>query len=149
MSAIVLLIYSLVNILHHLKVPLIPQIINFLFLRLLFGVYIGVGAKIGKRVTLGYGGLGVVIHHRCVIEDNVRIGAGVTLGGTSGIYEVPYIEEGCIIATGAKIIGPIVVGKGSVVGANAVVTRNVPPRTVVVGIPAKVIKENIENADYR
>ena len=149
MSRTVLRIYAIVYFLHTLKVPLIPQLINLLFLRLLFGVYIGVGAKIGKGVTVGYGGLGVVIHHRCVVEDNVRIGTGVTLGGTSGIYEVPHIESECIIATGAKVIGPIVIGKGSVIGANAVVRKDVPPRSLVVGVPAKVIKHNIEIAQYR
>jgi len=149
MSKIVLRIYALVYFLHTLKVPLIPHLINFLFLRLLFGVFIGVGAKIGKGVTVGYGGLGVVIHHRCIIEDNVRIGTGVTLGGTSGIYSVPHIEAECIIATGAKVLGPIVIGKGSMVGANTVITKDLPPRSLAVGIPAKVIKQNIDIAQYR
>ena len=149
MSSMVLKIYALIYILHSYKIPLIPKLLNFLFLRLLFGVYIGVGARIGKGVTLGYGGLGVVIHHRCVIEDNVRIGTGVTLGGTSGIYEVPYVEQGCIIATGAKVIGPIVIGKGSVIGANSVVTKNIPQRSVAVGAPARVIKANIDVTEYR
>lgn len=149
MSAIVLKIYGLVYFLHKCKIPILPKLVNFLFLRILFGVYIGVGARIGRGVTIGYGGIGVVIHHRCVIGDNVRIGAGVTLGGTSGIYEVPHIKPNCIIATGAKILGPITIGEGAVIGANAVVTKDIPEKSVAVGVPAKVIKNQINVADYR
>jgi len=149
MSRILLLIYSIAYKLNTLKVPIIPELINKLFVRLLFGCQIGLGAKIGKNVVLGYGGLGIVIHPRSIIGDNVNIGTGVTIGGTSGKYDVPSIGDNTIISSGAKIIGPIKIGKNCVIGANAVVIHDVPNNSLVAGIPAKIIKNNIDVQEYK
>ena len=89
--------------------------------------------------------MGVVIGETSIIGNNVLIYHGVTLGGTSlnKGKRHPTIEDDVIIGAGAKILGPINIGKGARVGSNAVVTKNVAPYTTVMGIPAKqVIKKN-------
>jgi serine O-acetyltransferase len=84
--------------------------------------------------------LGTVIHARAVIGDRVVIGPGVVIGGRSHIFEVPVIEDDAEIGVGAKVLGPVRIGRGAVVGANAVVLDDVPPGAVVVGIPARVLR---------
>lgn len=116
--------------------------------RYLCAGYIGPGAIIGKNVSLGYGGLNVIIHGDVSIGDYVQVGSGVTIGGRSKIAKVPIVENYCVIGSGAKILGPVRVGEGSVVGANAVVIRDVPPHAVVAGIPAKVVKMDVDCRDY-
>ena len=148
MSKLVQIIYGIVYVLYSMKVPLLPEIINKLFIRLLFGCQIGTGAKLGKNVSLGYGGLGIVIHPRSVIGDSVTVGTGVVIGGTSGKYEVPEIGNNTIISSGAKIIGPVTVGKNCVIGANAVVINDIPDNSLVVGVPAKIVKYNIDIKNY-
>ena len=128
--------------------PIIPKIINVVFVRLLFSCQIGMGAKFGRGVSLGYGGLGVVIHHRAIIGNNVNIGTGVTIGGTSGNYEVPIIGKNCIISTGVKILGGVNVGDGCVIGANSVVITDIEEKSLVVGIPGKIKKRNIIISEY-
>jgi len=125
----------------------IANLITFLN-RILFACFIGPGATIGKGVSLGYGGLGVVIHQNAVVGDFVRIGTGVTIGGRSKIIEVPTIGNYCVIGSGAKILGPIQLGERVVVGANSVVLNSVDADSVVAGIPGKVIKTGINIADF-
>ena len=149
MSKILYFIYQFSYILHQNNIPLLPSLINKIFIRLMLGCHIGLGAKIGKGTILGYGGLGTVIHHRSVIGENVLIHTGVTLGGTSKKYEVPVIGDNCIISSGAKVIGPVKIGKNCIVGANAVVLTDIPDNSIVVGIPAKIIKRDINIFDYR
>lgn len=149
MSKLVLMFYRIVLFLKWLKIPLLPSVFNKILIRIPFACHIGIGAKIGKRVCLAYGGMGTVIHHDAVIGDDVYIGVGVVLGGTNCNPQVPVVEDNCLISAGAKLIGPVTVGEGSVVGANAVVVKDVPPKSVVVGIPAKVIKKDICMDDYR
>jgi len=90
--------------------------------------------------VLGYSGLGTVLHARAVIGARVVIGSCVTVGGRSGHFDVPVIEDDVEIGSGAKILGPIRVGRGAIIGANAVVIRDVPAHAVVAGIPAKVLR---------
>ena len=149
MGKIVLNIHRIIYGLNQLGIPVLPSILNRLFIRLLFGCQIGVGTKFGKNVSLGYGGLGVVIHARAVIGNNVRIGTCTTIGGTTKKYEVPIIGDNTIISTGAKILGPIRIGINCVIGANSVVIDNIPDDCVAVGVPAKIIKTHIDIADYR
>ncbi len=149
MSKIVLSIHRIVFILNQLNIPIVPTLINKIFIRMFFGCQLGVNTRIGKNVTLGYGGLGVVIHERAVIGNNVIIGTGVTIGGTTKKRDAPVIGDNAIISAGAKVLGPIKIGKNSVIGANAVVLKDVPDNCVAVGIPARTVKDNICIGDYR
>lgn len=149
MGKILVKLHKIIYLLKQMGIPIIPLLLNKLFIRLLFGCQIGTGTKVGKNLHLGYGGLGVVIHERAVIGDNVRIGTNVTIGGTTKKWDVPVIGNNTMISTGAKILGPITIGSNCVIGANAVVLESIPDNCVAVGVPAKVIKENIDILDYR
>lgn len=111
--------------------------------RWLTGIEIHPGAKIGRRFFIDHG-MGVVIGQTAVIGDDVMLYHGVTLGGrtrTSGKRH-PTLENGVAVGAGAKILGAVTIGTGSVVGANAVVTRDAPADSVLVGIPAKPRQRN-------
>jgi serine O-acetyltransferase len=149
LSRIVVILHGAIQALYRAGIPWLPALLNKIFIRLLFGCQIGIGTKLGKKVTLGYGGLGTVIHDRAEIGDNVSIGNCVTIGGTSKKHQVPVIGENAIISTGAKILGPVTIGRNCVIGANAVVLDNVPDNCVAVGVPAKVIKTEIDITEYR
>jgi serine O-acetyltransferase len=121
------------------RVPLLPLLLT-LFNRVVFAAQIPASTQIGRGVKLNYSGLGTILHKRVVIGDRVEIGSGVVIGGRSKHWDVPVIESDVEIGVGAKVLGPIRVGRGAVIGANAVVLHDVPPGAVVVGIPAKVIR---------
>ena len=139
MNKIVINLYHIAYFLHTKKIPLLPKLIQY-FIRIVFGPYIGIGAKIGKGVWLLSGGIGVVINSRAVIGDNVVIRQNVSIGDDGKSLDAPIIEDNCNIGAGAVIIGGIKIGKNSTIGANAVVTKDIPPNSIAVGIPAKVIK---------
>lgn len=105
------------------------------------GIEIHPGATIGRGVFIDHG-MGLVVGETAEIGDNVTLYQGVTLGGTSldGGKRHPTLEDGVIVGAGAKILGPIVVGKNARVGSNAVVIRPVAEEATVVGIPAKVVQ---------
>ncbi|MDR5589339.1 hypothetical protein [Christiangramia sp. SM2212] len=140
--------YRIGNFLYRCNVPVLPKLIYYIQY-LLFNCAVPSETKIGKKSTFGYGGIGVVLHKRVVIGDNCKIGTNVTIGGTSKKYEVPIIGNRVQISTGAKILGPVTIGNDVIIGANSVVVKDVPSNCVVAGIPAKVIKENIQLSDYR
>ncbi len=149
MTKLVYLLYKIVYLLHAMRIPLLPALIDAIFIRIMLGCKIQIGTKLGKNVILGYGGLGIVIHRHAVIEDNVSIAPNVTIGGTTKKEGAPHIGENTVIGTGAKLLGPISIGKNCYIGANAVVLKDIPSNSVAVGIPAKVIKNNIDIGDYR
>jgi serine O-acetyltransferase len=105
-------------------------------------------AAIGTDVVLGYGGLGIVIHNDAVIGDRVHIDQHVTIGGNGTRWGTPVIEADVYIGAGAKVLGPIVVGRGAVVGANAVVIRDVPAGAVAAGVPARLIATKVDVTQY-
>lgn len=106
------------------------------------GIEIHPGAIIGENLFIDHG-IGVVIGETTIIGDNVTIYQGVTLGGTGKEKgkRHPTIEDNVYIGSGAKILGNIVIGENSKVGANAVVINDVPKNTTVVGIPAIIKKQ--------
>ena len=126
------------------KFDLIARIISQ-FSRFLTGIEIHPGAKIGKNLFIDHG-MGVVIGETSEIGDNVTIFHMVTLGGISpsinsnnqrNIKRHPTLMDNVVVGSGAQILGPVVVGKNSKIGANAVVTKNVEENAVMIGIPAK------------
>ena len=108
--------------------------------RILTGIEIHPGARIGRRLFIDHA-MGVVIGETAEIGDDVTLYQGVTLGGTSlvrGTKRHPTVGNDVIIGAGAKVLGPLLIGDGARVGANAVVLSDVPAGVTVVGIPAKV-----------
>lgn len=108
--------------------------------RFLTGIEIHPGATIGKGFFIDHG-MGVVIGETAEIGDNVLMYHGVTLGGVSLEKKKrhPTIGNNVVIATGAKVLGAITVGENARIGANAVVLKDVPPNSTVVGIPGRVV----------
>ncbi len=108
--------------------------------RWLTGIEIHPGAQIGRRFFIDHG-MGVVIGETAVIGDDVTLYQGVTLGGTSlkGGKRHPTLSNKVIVGAGAQVLGPITVGEGARVGANAVVLKDVPPGATMVGIPARAV----------
>ena len=137
----VLFLHRIAYALHQWRIPLIPRLIYGVN-RILFAVVLPPSVKMGKGVVLGYSGIGTVIHARAVIGDRVVIGPNITIGGKTPHWEVPVIEDDVDIGAGACILGPVRVGRGAVIGANAVVVHDVPPGAVVGGIPARPLRSS-------
>jgi serine O-acetyltransferase len=106
------------------------------------GIEIHPGATIGRRVFIDHG-MGVVIGETAIIEDDCTLYHGVTLGGTSWNKgkRHPTLKQGVVIGAGAKILGPITIGRGAKIGSNAVVVKDVPAKATAVGIPARIVEE--------
>jgi len=126
---------------------LIANVFDFL-IRIIKNSAIYSSTNIGEGTIFAYGGIAIVIHKRAHIGKNCVIGSNVTIGGRSKCKNLPVIADNVYIATGAKVLGDISIGEGAVIGANAVVIRDVPARSVVGGIPAKIIKSNINSKDF-
>ena len=116
---------------------------------LLFNCSVPASCEIGKGTKFGYGGISVVLHARTVIGKNCTIGTCVTIGGKSGWFEVPTIGDNVQISSGAKILGPVRIGSNVVIGANAVVTKDVPDNCVVAGVPARILRDNLSEEDMK
>jgi serine acetyltransferase/CelD/BcsL family acetyltransferase involved in cellulose biosynthesis len=129
------------------RIPLVPTLI-YRLIYLLHHAVIPMSVEIGEGSELAYGGLGTVLHERCKIGKFVTIGHQVSIGGRSRRWGVPIIEDRCVIGAGAILLGPISIGAESVIGANAVVLQDVPPKTVVAGAPATVVRKDIDIMDY-
>ena len=136
--------HRIANFLSIAKFDLLARIISQLS-RFLTGIEIHPKAKIGKKLFIDHG-MGVVIGETSEIGNNVTIYHMVTLGGISpsiksneqrNVKRHPTLMDNVVVGSGAQILGPVVVGKNAKVGANAVVTKDVPENAVMVGIPAK------------
>ena len=136
------------------KFNLIARVISQ-FSRFLTGIEIHPAAKIGKKFFIDHG-MGVVIGETSEIGDNVTIYHMVTLGGISPstnsdnqrqVKRHPTLKDNVVIGSGAQVLGPITVGENAKVGANAVVTKDVPANAVMVGIPAKNVNKDESKTD--
>lgn len=121
---------------HHLR-PLAK--VYEMWIYLIHNSFIPADCEIGEGTTFGYKGIGVVVHKRAKIGKNCTIAQNVTIGGRSGHYEVPVIGDDCSIGAGAKLLGPIRIGNGVTIGANAVMMKDAPDGTVWGG-PAKMLR---------
>ena len=106
--------------------------------RWLTGVEIHPGAVIGRRFFIDHG-MGVVIGETAEVGDDVMLYHGVTLGGRTrdAGKRHPTLQDGVVVGAGAKILGPVVIGARSAIGANAVVTKDAPADSVLTGVPAR------------
>ena len=136
--------HQIANFFSVAKFDLVARIISQ-FSRFLTGIEIHPKAKIGKNLFIDHG-MGVVIGETSEIGDNVTIYHMVTLGGISpsidsdsqrNLKRHPTLKDNVVIGSGAQVLGPVIVGENAKVGANAVVTKDVPENAVMVGIPAK------------
>jgi serine O-acetyltransferase len=112
------------------------------------GIEIHPGAQIGKRLFIDHG-MGVVIGETAIIGDDVLLYQGVTLGGT-GLEQGkrhPTIGNNVVIGAGAKVLGSITVGDNSYIGSNAVVIKDVPANSTVVGVPGRITKQDGKKID--
>lgn len=112
-------------------------------MRSLTGIEIHPGATLGPRFFIDHG-MGVVIGETAEIGADVTLYHGVTLGGTSWQKgkRHPTLGNGVVVGAGAKVLGPIMIGDNSRIGANAVVVKPVPPESVVVGVPGEIVKRS-------
>jgi len=136
--------YKVANFFAKAKFDLIARIISQIS-RFLTGIEIHPKAEIGKNLFIDHG-MGVVIGETSKIGDNVTIYHNVTLGGIApsinsndqrNTKRHPTLEDNVVVGSGAQILGPIVIGKNSLIGSNSVVTKNVIEKSVMAGIPAR------------
>ena len=132
--------YRIAHVLHRLRVPILPRVLMQV-MRAVTGIEIHPGARIGRGLFIDHG-MGVVIGETTVIGENVTLFQGVTLGGTGKERgkRHPTIGNRVVVGTGAKVLGSITIGSNSMIGANAVVIRDVPEDSTVVGVPGRVTK---------
>ena len=131
--------------LHH--IPFLPKIIKGL-IYIIHNSSIPYEAEIGENCKFLYGGIGCVISKKTKIGNHVIIGTNVLTGGRSNKEGHPVIGNNVYIATGAKILGDITVADNVIIGANAVVIHDVPSNCSVGGVPAKILKENIDVTEF-
>ncbi len=123
-----------------LHIPILPRLLSS-WARFWTGIEIHPGAQIGKRFFIDHG-MGTVIGETAIIGDDVTLFQQVTLGGTGKECgkRHPTIGNNVVIGAGAKVLGNITIGDDAFVGANAVVIRDVPEASTVVGVPGRVAK---------
>ncbi|MEI7998215.1 MAG: serine O-acetyltransferase EpsC [Candidatus Omnitrophota bacterium] len=142
-----LVAYRIAHKLWQWKIPIIPRWISQM-VRFITGIEIHPGAQIGRKFFIDHG-MGVVIGETAIVGDNVLLYQGVTLGGTGKETgkRHPTVGNSVVIGGGAKILGNILIGDNSYIGANAVVIKNVPPNSTVVGIPGRITKQEGRKID--
>jgi serine O-acetyltransferase len=141
------IIYRFTHLLWRYKLYWLSRFISTLA-RWITGIEIHPGAVIGRRFFIDHG-MGVVIGETAEIGDDCMMYHGVTLGGTSWdkAKRHPTLKDGVIIGAGAKILGPITLGKNVRVGSNSVVVRSIDDNCTVVGIPGRVLKKKVSDDD--
>ena len=141
------IIYRFTHLLWRYKLYWLARFIST-FARWITGIEIHPGAVIGRRFFIDHG-MGVVIGETAEIGDDCMMYHGVTLGGTSWdkVKRHPTLKDGVIIGAGAKILGPITLGKNVRVGSNSVVVKSIDDNCTVVGIPGRVLKKKVSDDD--
>lgn len=139
--------YRVAHFIWRHKIPILPRMISQFF-RFLTGIEIHPGAIIGKGLFIDHG-MGVVIGETTIIGNNVTLFQGVTLGGTGKETgkRHPTLGDNIVVGAGAKVLGNIIIGSNSYVGANAVVIKNVPENTTVVGVPGHSTRQEGKKID--
>jgi serine O-acetyltransferase len=135
-----ILAHRIAHALNAARVPLLPRVIAYL-VRTVTGVEIHPAASIGRGFFVDHG-MGVVIGETAEVGDDVTVYQGVTLGGTGFACgkRHPTVQDNVTIGSGAKLLGPITIGHGAKIGANAVVIHDVPPNSTVVGNPGHPVR---------
>jgi serine O-acetyltransferase len=138
----VLVFHKVARALHRMRVPFLPRWISQVG-RFFTGIEIHPGAVIGKSLFIDHG-MGVVIGETAIIGDNVTLYQGVTLGGTGKEKgkRHPTVGNNVVIGAGAKVLGNIKIGDNSYIGSNAVVIKDVPDNSTVVGVPGRITKQD-------
>ncbi len=141
------IIYRFTHLLWRYKLYWLARFISTLA-RWITGIEIHPGAVIGRRFFIDHG-MGVVIGETSEIGDDCMMYHGVTLGGTSWdkVKRHPTLKDGVIIGAGAKILGPITLGKNVRVGSNSVVVKSIDDNCTVVGIPGRVLQKKVSDDD--
>src|SRR4051812_41883736 len=134
------LAHRVAHALHAARVPVLPRALAYVS-RAVTGIEIHPAARVGKALFIDHG-MGVVIGETAQLGDNVTVYQGVTLGGTGFATgkRHPTVQDNVTIGSGAKLLGPITIGHGAKIGANAVVIHDVPPNSTVVGNPGHPVR---------
>jgi serine O-acetyltransferase len=137
-----ILLHRIAHFFWKINMPFVPRYLSEVT-RDLTGIEIHPGAEIGRDFFIDHGG-GVVIGETAKIGDNVTIYQGVVLGGTmlEPVKRHPTLGNNIVVGTGAKLLGPINIGDNVRIGANSVVVQDIPPNSVVVGVPGKIISRD-------
>ena len=135
---IVMKLQKVSNFFYRKRVPLLPRFF-FVINRLLCGCSIPPSVEIGRNTRLAHNGLGVIIHEKAVIGNDTIIQGNVVIGGKDG--KAPIIGDRCYIGAGAVILGNVRISDDSIVGANAVVTHDVPSGMIALGVPARCMNK--------
>jgi serine O-acetyltransferase len=135
-----LLAYRIAHALHGVGVPVIPRLLSTIT-RALTGIEIHPAAVIGRGLFIDHG-MGVVVGETAQVGEDVTLYQGVTLGGTGFATgkRHPTVDDQVTIGSGAKLLGPITVGRAAKIGANSVVITDVPAHATVVGNPGHVVR---------
>ncbi len=142
-----IIFHRIAHALFKMHIPFFPRWLSQVG-RFFTGIEIHPGAEIGKGFFIDHG-MGVVIGETAVIGDNVLMYQGVTLGGT-GLTKGkrhPTIGNNVVIGAGAKVLGDIRIGDNSYIGSNAVVIKDIPPNSTVVGVPGRITKQDGKKID--
>jgi len=136
-----IILHRIAHVLWRMKLPFLPRWLSQVN-RFFSGIEIHPAALIGHGLFIDHG-MGVVIGETTVVKDNVTLYQGVTLGGTGKERgkRHPNIGNNVVIGAGAKILGNITIGDNSYIGANAVVIKDVPDNSTVVGVPGRISKQ--------
>ncbi len=143
----VLIFHRIAQPLYRMRIPFLPRWISQVG-RFFTGSEIHPGATIGNGLFIHHG-MGVVIGETTVIGDNVTLYQGVTLGGTGKEKgkRHPTVGNNVVIGAGAKVLGNIKIGDNSYIGSNAVVIKDVPDNSTVVGVPGRITKQDGKKID--